>query len=125
MRLNCVSLLFLSIIFLSFKVQRNPLHKKWNLVAEEITYYNFDYTRYDVSRDRLDSIKNETVLFLPDGTFRSSEGEGTFTSNKDSVHLHLNGKVRSLKYDLNRSKLVLESHFKESRFIIKSKLYLE
>ena len=125
MRLNCVSLLFLSIIFLSFNVQRNPLHKKWNLVAEEITYYNFDYTRYDESRDRLDSIKNETVLFLPDGTFRSSEGEGTFTINKDSVHLHLNGKVRSLKYDLNRSKLVLESHFKESRFIIKSKLYLE
>lgn len=125
MKLNCVLLLVLSVVFLSFKVQRNPLHKKWKLVAEEITYFNFDYTRYDKSRDRLDSIKNETVSFLPNGSFKSSEGEGTYTVNKDSVYLYLNGKIRPLKYELNNSKLILQNDYKESRFIERSKLYLE
>lgn len=125
MKLYRFSFLILSFLFLSFKAQINPIHKKWRLVAEEITYFNFDNTPYDKSRDRLDSIKNEIVLFLPNGSFRSSDGEGTYKVTIDSLHLHLNGKTVSYRYVLNNSKMVMETHFKQSRFIVRSKLYLE
>ncbi|MCW2263160.1 MULTISPECIES: hypothetical protein [Sphingobacterium] len=125
MNLYRLIILVFSVLLLSSHAQQNPIHKKWKLVAEEITYFNFDNTRYEESRDRLDSIKNETVLFLPNGSFKSSDGDGSYKIIKDSVHLFLNGSTVSLKYELKNSKLVMERHIKESRFIIRSKLYLE
>lgn len=114
-----------TVLLLSFNTQQNPIHKKWKLVAEERSYLNFDYTRYEGARDRLDSIQNETVQFLPDGTFKSGDGEGKYILTKDSIRLHLGGKVRTFKYVLNPSKLVMESDIRESRFIVRSRLYLE
>ncbi|WP_312789316.1 hypothetical protein [Sphingobacterium sp.] len=114
-----------TVLLLSFNTQQNPIHKKWKLVAEERSYLNFDYTRYEGARDRLDSIQNETVQFLPDGTFKSGDGEGKYILTKDSIRLHLGGKVRTFKYILSQSKLVMESDIRESRFIVRSRLYLE
>lgn len=114
-----------TVLLLSFNTQQNPIHKKWKLVAEKRSYLNFDYTRHEGSRDRLDSIQNETVQFLPDGTFKSGDGEGKYILTKDSIRLHLGGKVRTFKYVLNPSKLVMESDIRESRFIVRSRLYLE
>ncbi|WP_312191973.1 hypothetical protein [Sphingobacterium sp.] len=114
-----------TVLLLSFNMQQNPIHKKWKLVAEERSYLNFDYTRYEGARDRLDSIQNETVQFLPDGTFKSGDGDGKYILTKDSIRLHLGGKVRTFKYVLNPSKLVMESDIRESRFIVRSRLYLE
>lgn len=114
-----------TVLLLSFNTQQNPIHKKWKLVAEERSYLNFDYTRYEGARDRLDSIQNETVQFLPDGTFKSGDGNGHYTFTKDSIKLRLNGKERGFKYILSQSKLVMESDVRESRFIVRSRLYLE
>lgn len=116
-----VSCLFL----LSFSGLQNPIHKEWRLVAEEISYFNFDYTPYTDARSRLDSVQNEKFQFLPDGSFISSEGKGTYVLVKDSIHLRLNGVNRFIRYEINDSKLILESHFKESKYIVRSKLYLE
>ncbi len=114
-----------TVLLLSFNTQQNPIHKKWKLVAEERSYLNFDYTRYEGARDRLDSIQNETVQFLPDGIFKSGDGNGHYTFTKDSIKLRLNGKERGFKYILSQSKLVMESDIRESRFIVRSRLYLE
>lgn len=114
-----------TVLLLSFNTQQNPIHKKWKLVAEKRSYLNFDYTRHEGARDRLDSIQNETVQFLPDGTFKSGDGEGKYILAKDSIKLRLNGKERGFKYILNPSKLVMESDIRESRFIVRSRLYLE
>jgi len=114
-----------SIVLLSFTKQHNAIHKRWKLVAEEISHLNFDYTKQEGSRDRLDSIKNETVQFLPDGSFKSGDGDGTYIVTKDSIHVNLNGKKRNFKYTLHHSKLVLETYIKDSRRIVRSRLYLE
>lgn len=114
-----------SIIFLSFSNLKHPLHKKWQLVAEQITYLNMDLTPYDGARDRLDSVKNVTVQFLPDGAFKSPEGDGSYTVAKDSIHLNINGKNAAFKYELNNSKLIMESYIKKTDYIVRSRLYLE
>ncbi|MCS4225871.1 hypothetical protein [Sphingobacterium sp. BIGb0165] len=114
-----------TVLLLSFNTQQNPIHKKWKLVAEERSYLNFDYTRHEGSRDRLDSIQNETVQFLPDGTFKSGDGNGRYTLTKDSIKLRLNGKERGFKYVLNQSKLIMESDIRESRFILRFRLHME
>lgn len=113
------------LVFFSFTNESNPIHKEWHLVAEEISYFNFDYTPYTDARSRLDSVQNEEFQFLPDGSFISSEGKGTYVLVKDSIHLRLNGVNRFIRYEINDSKLILESHFKESKYIVRSKLYLE
>lgn len=115
----------LGIFLLSFSMQQNAIHKKWKLVAEKRSYLNFDYTKYEGGRNRLDSIQNQTAEFLPDGTFKSGEGEGNYILTKDSIQLKLNGKVMTFKYILNQSKLVMESDVRESHYIVRSRLYLE
>ncbi len=60
-----------------------------------------------IIRNRLDSIQNQTAEFLPDGTFKS--GEGNYILTKDSIQLKLNGKVMTFKYVLNQSKLVMKA----------------
>ena len=111
--------------FLSFDGIQHPLHKEWKLVAEQISYFNLDHTKYEGARDRLDSVKNVTVQFLADGSFKSPEGNGTYTLSQDSIHLNLNDKSTSFKYELNNSKLIIESYFKKSTFMVRSRLYLE
>ncbi|WP_437919939.1 lipocalin family protein [Sphingobacterium sp. LRF_L2] len=125
MRFYCYSIIVASIVFLSFHRQGNPIQKKWKLVAEELTYFNFDYTKYDGARNRLDSIQNETVEFFPNGSFKSRDGIGTYTVSKDSLHLSLNGKTMPFKYSLKNAKLIIESDSKEPKFIVRSRLYLE
>lgn len=113
------------IIFFSFDRNLHPIHKEWQLVAERITYFNMDGTTYEQAKDRLDSVKNVTVQFLPDGSFKSHEGSGSYTLSEDSLHLRLNGKRVSYEYSLANSKLIMETHFKESNNKIRSRLYLE
>lgn len=125
MRLFSYLIVLSSIIFLSFNSLEHPLHKKWQLVAEQITYLNMDHTPYDGARDRLDSVKNVTVEFLPDGSFKSSEGDGSYTVSKDSIHLNINGRNAVFKYELNNSKLIMENYIKEHAYIVRSRLYLE
>lgn len=125
MRLFSYLIVLVSIVFLSFGSLQHPLHKKWQLVAEQITYFNPDQTPYREAKDRLDSVKNVTVQFLPDGAFKSPEGDGSYTVSKDSIHLNINGKNAAFKYELNNSKLVMESYIKETTYIIRSRLYLE
>lgn len=125
MRLFCFLTVLSSIIFLSFNRQQHPLHKKWQLVAERMTYFNLDHTPYEEGRERLDSVKNVTVQFLPDGSFQSPEGNGSYTLSKDSIYLNLNGKKTSFKYEVNNSKLMIESYIKRPEYLIRSRLYLE
>ena len=125
MRLFSYLIILSSIVFLSFDRQQHPIHKEWQLLAERITYFNLDGSPYDQAKDRLDSVKNVTVQFLPDGSFKSREGNGSYTVSKDSVHLSLNGKKVSYKYELDNSKLIMETHFTENSHKIRSRLYME
>ncbi|WP_164123107.1 MULTISPECIES: hypothetical protein [Sphingobacterium] len=125
MRLFSYLIVLSSIVFLSFNSLKHPLHKKWQLVAEQITYLNMDRTPYDGGKDRLDSVKNMTVQFLPDGAFKSPEGDGSYTVSKDSIHLNINGKNAVFKYELKNSKLIMERYIKETEYIVRSRLYLE
>ncbi len=84
-----------------------------------------DRTPYDGGKDRLDSVKNMTVQFLPDGAFKSPEGDGSYTVSKDSIHLNINGKNAVFKYELKNSKLIMERYIKETEYIVRSRLYLE
>ncbi|MBL1408731.1 lipocalin-like domain-containing protein [Sphingobacterium faecale] len=114
-----------SIIFLSFNRQQHPLHREWQLVAERITHFNADHSPYEEAKDRLDSVKNVRVQFLPDGSFKSPEGNGSYTLSKDSIYLNLNGKKTSFKYELIDSKLTMESHIKSAKYLVRSRLYFE
>ncbi len=125
MRLFSYLIILSSIVLLSFNRQQHPIHKEWQLVAERITYFNLDGTRYDQAKDRLDSVKNVTVQFLPDGSFKSREGNGSYTVSKDSVYLRLNGKKVSYKYELNNSKLTMETYFIQDKHKVRSRLYLD
>lgn len=125
MRLLGFMIIVLSMAFWSFNTQHNPIYKKWRLVAEEITYFNPDYTAYDGAKNRLDSVKNETVEFLADGSFKSREANGTYTISNDSIHLKINQQTVSYKYQLSDSKLRMETFFKKNEFMVRSRLYLE
>ncbi|MFD2554814.1 hypothetical protein [Sphingobacterium tabacisoli] len=114
-----------SILFFSFNRQQHPLQKEWQLVAERITHFNQDHTPYDGVKDRLDSVDNIRVQFLSDGSFKSPEGDGSYTFSKDSIHLNINGKTASFRYELIDSKLMMESYIKNPTYLVRSRLYLE
>ncbi|QBQ41540.1 hypothetical protein E2P86_10415 [Sphingobacterium psychroaquaticum] len=124
MRLYFCLLAALSFFLLSFDRQENPLHKKWNLIAEETVYVNFDNTKYDNLSGRIDSVKGITIQFLPDGSYKSSEGDGSYNIAKDSIYLSNDSRKSSFKFDIKDSKLLMETSVNKSEYIVKSVLHL-
>ncbi len=125
MRLFSFVIALSSIVFFSFNRQQHPLHKEWRLLAEQITHFNLDHSPYDGGIDRLDSVKNITAKFGADGSFKSPEGDGSYTFSKDSIHLNINGKTASFKYELVDSKLMMESYIENPTYLVRSRLYFE
>ena len=119
------SLLNILCLFLLACMQPHPIHKKWSLVAEELTYFDLDSIKQDSYKDRLDSIKNEFVEFSADGSFSARDGVGKYTLDNDSIRISLNGKNIGYKYEFRDASLVLEIHRQESKNMIRQRLYMK
>ena len=91
--------------------QDNKLYKRWKIVADKRIFLNLDGTSHGGFRDRIDSIKSDTVFIelFKEGNFKSVDGNGTFTTAGDSLHLKLPDGKSSFKFELKDSSLYLSN----------------
>ncbi|MFD2968563.1 hypothetical protein [Sphingobacterium bambusae] len=123
----------LQLLFASFMTvftvqqQDQELYKAWKIVAEERLYLNLDGSAHSAFLNRLDSAKSEATVFtfLPDGTFQSAEGNGTFKASADSIHLRISDKTTSFKFTLKDNSLYLYNDVKKEDHIRREMLHAQ
>lgn len=89
--------------------QENKLYNRWKLIADKRIFLNFDGTSHGGFKDRIDSIKSDTVFIelFREGDFKSVDGNGKFTILEDSLHLNLPDGKSSFQYEIKDDSLYL------------------
>ncbi|MBE8712467.1 hypothetical protein [Sphingobacterium hungaricum] len=118
-----ISFGFLTLI--ATNTQYSKLHKRWKIIADNTIYLNLDGSSHGGFKDRIDSVKSDTVFieFFNDGKFKSVEGDGTFTTDNDSLYLNLPEGSSSFKYELKDSSLYLHIDFLRDDYIRREVLH--
>ncbi|KGE16224.1 hypothetical protein [Sphingobacterium deserti] len=102
-----ISVCFFTIFATS--TQDNRLYKRWKVIADKRIFLNLDGTSHGGFKDRVDSIKSDTVFIelFQDGKFKSVDGNGTFTVFGDSIALKLPDGESPFRYKIKDDSLYL------------------